>query len=184
MRSPPLCAQGPGMGGPLVACAVAARMLSLLWGVALVGVNHCVGEHPHSTEGGQLGWDGCAVARWKHGKMLRMRGLPQNPLPHTPALMSARVWPQRRPGHIEMGRAVTGAQDPVVLYVSGGNTQVGVCGARGSGRNHTQDVGSGRVRGGAVNGWLAESTPRPCLHLHAAHPALGRAPLLACCHCR
>jgi N6-L-threonylcarbamoyladenine synthase len=26
--------------------------------------------------------------------------------------------------HIEMGRAVTGAVDPVVLYVSGGNTQV------------------------------------------------------------
>ncbi|GBF97741.1 tRNA N6-adenosine threonylcarbamoyltransferase-like [Raphidocelis subcapitata] len=61
--------KGPGMGGPLVACAVAARMLSLLWGVPLVGVNHCV-------------------------------------------------------GHIEMGRAVTGAVDPVVLYVSGGNTQV------------------------------------------------------------
>jgi len=27
-------------------------------------------------------------------------------------------------GHIEMGRLVTGAKDPVVLYVSGGNTQV------------------------------------------------------------
>lgn len=27
-------------------------------------------------------------------------------------------------GHIEMGRSITGAQDPVVLYVSGGNTQV------------------------------------------------------------
>jgi N6-L-threonylcarbamoyladenine synthase len=27
-------------------------------------------------------------------------------------------------GHIEMGRAVTGAADPVVLYASGGNTQV------------------------------------------------------------
>ena len=26
-------------------------------------------------------------------------------------------------GHIEMGRVVTGARDPVVLYVSGGNTQ-------------------------------------------------------------
>ena len=26
--------------------------------------------------------------------------------------------------HIEMGRIVTGADDPVVLYVSGGNTQV------------------------------------------------------------
>jgi len=27
-------------------------------------------------------------------------------------------------GHIEMGRSVTGGSDPVVLYVSGGNTQV------------------------------------------------------------
>ncbi|KAB5550994.1 putative tRNA threonylcarbamoyladenosine biosynthesis protein kae-1 [Coniochaeta sp. 2T2.1] len=27
-------------------------------------------------------------------------------------------------GHIEMGRSVTGAENPVVLYVSGGNTQV------------------------------------------------------------
>ncbi|CAK0759065.1 hypothetical protein CVIRNUC_002668 [Coccomyxa viridis] len=61
--------KGPGMGGPLVSCAVVARMLALLWKVPIVGVNHCV-------------------------------------------------------GHIEMGRVVTGAQDPVVLYVSGGNTQV------------------------------------------------------------
>ena len=57
------------MGGPLVSCAVVARMLAQLWGVPIVGVNHCV-------------------------------------------------------GHIEMGRVVTGAEDPVVLYVSGGNTQV------------------------------------------------------------
>jgi len=27
-------------------------------------------------------------------------------------------------GHIEMGRLITGAQNPTVLYVSGGNTQV------------------------------------------------------------
>lgn len=27
-------------------------------------------------------------------------------------------------GHIEMGRMITGANDPVILYVSGGNTQV------------------------------------------------------------
>ena len=57
------------MGGPLVSCAVVARMLAQLWKVPIVGVNHCV-------------------------------------------------------GHIEMGRIVTGAEDPVVLYVSGGNTQV------------------------------------------------------------
>lgn len=29
-------------------------------------------------------------------------------------------------GHIEMGRIVTGAKNPVVLYVSGGNTQVDI----------------------------------------------------------
>lgn len=27
-------------------------------------------------------------------------------------------------GHIEMGRLITGSQNPTVLYVSGGNTQV------------------------------------------------------------
>lgn len=27
-------------------------------------------------------------------------------------------------GHIEMGRTVTGARNPAILYVSGGNTQV------------------------------------------------------------
>lgn len=61
--------KGPGMGAPLQSCAVCARMLSLLWNVPLVGVNHCV-------------------------------------------------------GHIEMGRLATGASNPVILYVSGGNTQV------------------------------------------------------------
>lgn len=61
--------KGPGMGRPLQSVAVAARTLALLWGLPLVGVNHCV-------------------------------------------------------GHIEMGRQVTGADNPVVLYVSGGNTQV------------------------------------------------------------
>lgn len=61
--------KGPGMGGPLISCAVVARMLSQLWRIPIIAVNHCV-------------------------------------------------------GHIEMGRVVTGAQNPVVLYVSGGNTQV------------------------------------------------------------
>lgn len=61
--------KGPGMGAPLGAVAIAARMLSVLWDKPLIGVNHCV-------------------------------------------------------GHIEMGRAITGAENPVVLYVSGGNTQI------------------------------------------------------------
>ena len=33
--------KGPGMGAPLASCAVCARMLSLLWKVPLVGINHC-----------------------------------------------------------------------------------------------------------------------------------------------
>ena len=36
--------KGPGMGAPLQSVAVAARMLALLWGKELVGVNHCVGR--------------------------------------------------------------------------------------------------------------------------------------------
>jgi N6-L-threonylcarbamoyladenine synthase len=36
--------KGPGMGAPLQSVALAARMLSLLWGKELVGVNHCVGR--------------------------------------------------------------------------------------------------------------------------------------------
>jgi N6-L-threonylcarbamoyladenine synthase len=60
---------GPGMGGPLKSCAMAARSLSLLWNIPLIAVNHCI-------------------------------------------------------AHIEMGRVATQASDPVVLYVSGGNTQV------------------------------------------------------------
>lgn len=74
--------QGPGMGGPLVTCAVVARILSQLWRVPIIGVNHCV-------------------------------------------------------GHVEMGRCVTGAQNPVVLYVSGGNTQVSKRGI-GPGAGHLE----------------------------------------------
>lgn len=61
--------KGPGMGAPLQVSAIVVRVLSQLWKIPIVGVNHCV-------------------------------------------------------AHIEMGRVVTGAVDPVVLYVSGGNTQV------------------------------------------------------------
>ncbi|AMD21266.1 HEL014Wp [Eremothecium sinecaudum] len=61
--------RGPGMGAPLHSVVIAARTMSLLWDVPLIGVNHCV-------------------------------------------------------AHIEMGREITKAENPIVLYVSGGNTQV------------------------------------------------------------
>lgn len=61
--------KGPGMGSPLQTCALVARTISLLYGLPLVGVNHCV-------------------------------------------------------GHIEMGRLITQSINPIILYVSGGNTQI------------------------------------------------------------
>ena len=54
--------KGPGMGAPLHSVVIAARTISLMWDVPMVGVNHCV-------------------------------------------------------GHIEMGREITKAENPVVLYV-------------------------------------------------------------------
>ena len=61
--------QGPGLGPCLRTAATAARALSALLEVPIVGVNHCV-------------------------------------------------------AHVEIGRLSEGAEDPVTLYVSGGNTQV------------------------------------------------------------
>ncbi|XP_063623757.1 tRNA N6-adenosine threonylcarbamoyltransferase [Cydia splendana] len=61
--------KGPGMGAPLMVCAIVARTCALLWKKPILGVNHCI-------------------------------------------------------GHIEMGRLITKANNPTVLYVSGGNTQI------------------------------------------------------------
>lgn len=61
--------QGPGLGPCLRSIAVAARSLSQLLSIDLVGVNHCL-------------------------------------------------------AHVEIGKKVTNAIDPIVLYVSGGNTMV------------------------------------------------------------
>lgn len=61
--------RGPGLGPALRTVATAARSLSLLLDVPIVGVNHCI-------------------------------------------------------GHVEIGRLTTGMEDPISLYVSGGNTQI------------------------------------------------------------
>ncbi|XP_072947443.1 tRNA N6-adenosine threonylcarbamoyltransferase [Epargyreus clarus] len=61
--------KGPGMGAPLMVCAIVARTCARIWKKPILGVNHCI-------------------------------------------------------GHIEMGRLITKANNPTVLYVSGGNTQV------------------------------------------------------------
>jgi len=61
--------QGPGLGPCLRVVATAARTLSQLLGVPIIGVNHCV-------------------------------------------------------AHVEIGRLVTRAKNPISLYASGGNTQI------------------------------------------------------------
>ena len=74
-------------------------------------------------------------------------------------------------GHIEMGRVVTGAQDPVVLYVSGGNTQ-----ARHTGREAAIAVNARlalpRV-GDGTGSWLVAAANK------ANHPLLLQ-PLWKC----
>lgn len=77
------------MGGPLRSCAVAARMLSLLWKIPLVGVNHCVGHIEMGRVATRYVFDGTPVF----------------------SRVSDFRWRCR-------------CGDPVVLYVSGGNTQV------------------------------------------------------------
>ena len=93
------------MGPPLVAVAVVARMLALLWGKPLVGVNHCIGRTRGPTARAGAAQTAAGTA-------------------HLPRRRRRRRRAARGPPDIEMGRLITGAQNPVVLYVSGGNTQV------------------------------------------------------------
>jgi N6-L-threonylcarbamoyladenine synthase len=136
------------MGGPLVACAVVVRMLSQLWRKPVVAVNHCVGEQ-HAPAAAC--WAAAHVRRGQQpaaSSQLNAR-LRAAPAPHWGLLPAAA-------GHIEMGRVVTGAADPVVLYVSGGNTQVGGPGA--AARSLLQGAeGAPRL----CNGRPAASTPPP-----------------------
>ena len=84
-------AQGPGIGHALRIGAMAARCLSLMNKIPLVGVNHCV-------------------------------------------------------GHLEIGKLRTGASDPVLLYVSGANTQIMAFeGGRYRVFGETLDIGVGNM---------------------------------------
>lgn len=96
--------QGPGMGAPLQSVAVVARTLALLWNKPLVGVNHCVGRTSFVSS------CNCTANSGYEENWCSTRD----------------TYDYRRYGKtdIEMGREITGAQNPVVLYVSGGNTQV------------------------------------------------------------
>ena len=83
------------MGAPLVSVAIVARTLALLWNIPIVGVNHCIG-------------------RWYFFYFV-------TPFKFYLFLLLTDSFILK---DIEMGREITGANNPVVLYVSGGNTQV------------------------------------------------------------
>lgn len=36
--------KGPGMGAPLMVCAIVARTLAQIWNKPIIGVNHCIGR--------------------------------------------------------------------------------------------------------------------------------------------
>ena len=97
---------GPGMGAPLQTVAIVARTLSLLYGKPLVGVNHCVGRESAYLR--------ATAQPWLRSERQRSGA----PIAHLSCYTHA------PPADIEMGRVITGARNPVVLYVSGGNTQV------------------------------------------------------------
>lgn len=92
--------KGPGMGGPLVSVAVAVRMLSLIWKKPIVAVNHCVAH----IEMGRI------VA-----KLNRQAEQSANDLTDSSGLGN---------GSDTCKYEDDQSIDPVVLYVSGGNTQV------------------------------------------------------------
>ncbi len=82
---------GPGLGPCLRVAATAARSLSSILGIPIIGVNHCI-------------------------------------------------------AHIEIGNATTGCEDPVLLYASGGNTQIiAYSDERYRIFGETQDVGIGNM---------------------------------------
>lgn len=83
--------QGPGIGHALRIGATAARILSTIYKVPIVGVNHCI-------------------------------------------------------AHLEIARRLTGLEDPIMLYVSGGNTQViGLESGRYRVFGETLDIGAGNM---------------------------------------
>lgn len=80
------------------------------------------------------GIPGCLWVGLRHAKSISEKlGIPLIPVNHCIA-------------HIEIGKAMTGAKDPVTLYVSGGNTQVlALVGGRYRVFGETQDIGIGNA---------------------------------------
>lgn len=95
--------KGPGMGAPLRSCAVCARMLSLIWRRPLVAVNHCVAHI-------EMGRVATRCRYGPHPTASYTRYITNIYAPHESSLLVYSL--------IDL------SSNPVVLYVSGGNTQV------------------------------------------------------------
>ena len=87
------------MGAPLVSVAVVARTLAQMWKVPIIGVNHCIAhiEMGRLITGIKISviWGGCSSEVWQ----------------------GSFIWSYKK-------TYSTGADNPTVLYVSGGNTQI------------------------------------------------------------
>lgn len=87
------------MGAPLQVFSLVARTLSLLHNIPLIGVNHCVARES-------------------------LRALEPSCYPRSPSLTTHPSPPAHARADIEIARLITSSPNPIVLYVSGGNTQV------------------------------------------------------------
>lgn len=106
--------KGPGMGTPLQVGALVARTLSQLYDIPLVGVNHCVGrEFIHCLDRSLF------LATYSSSSSPSLPPLSFLFSPPSCATIVCKLTTD-----IEMGRHITNSQNPIVLYVSGGNTQV------------------------------------------------------------
>lgn len=104
--------KGPGMGAPLQSVALAARTLALLWDVPLTNDARMIGN---GASNGSVTTNGHSSSDLvQHDTLEEQEQDMRVPL----------IGVNHCIGHIEMGRCITGASNPTILYVSGGNTQV------------------------------------------------------------
>ena len=115
--------KGPGMGAPLQSVALAARTLALMWDIP-----YEESDGSHQAQGsarqvnGHADLNGIPTTNgWNKEQDQSSRS--QFATSRFKNRMSL-IGVNHCIGHIEMGRCITGARNPTILYVSGGNTQV------------------------------------------------------------
>jgi N6-L-threonylcarbamoyladenine synthase len=118
--------RGPGMGAPLRSVAVAARTLAQLWKKPIIAVNHCVARKCSSSSSASHHHSFFSV----HPHSLFIPSYQFSfstscsSCSHSSSVFHLQSHPHLLFTDIEMGRCVTKSENPVILYVSGGNTQV------------------------------------------------------------